>query len=190
MVAVVKKMTPFDWSSVSRDSLGFDLHDHQHQLEFDAIVRRSESEPVKLKAITRDPRAFRMWRWRELGLWDEPGDTWVYRGFLYLVQGSYSDEQFRLLILEDFDKERRKWETLKRKFDSAESQDVASRPRIPESVRVEVWRRDGGKCARCGSREKLEYDHIVPLSKNGSNTARNVELLCEKCNRSKGGNIG
>jgi 5-methylcytosine-specific restriction endonuclease McrA len=56
-------------------------------------------------------------------------------------------------------------------------------------VRVEVWRRDGGKCAKCGSREKLEYDHIVPLSKSGSNTARNVELLCEKCNRSKGDNI-
>jgi 5-methylcytosine-specific restriction endonuclease McrA len=63
------------------------------------------------------------------------------------------------------------------------------RPSIPEETRIEVWRRDEGKCARCGSNEKLEYDHIIPISKGGSNTARNIELLCEKCNRSKGANI-
>ena len=56
---------------------------------------------------------------------------------------------------------------------------------IPSGVRREVWRRDGGKCARCGAKENLEYDHIIPLSKGGSNTARNIELLCERCNRSK-----
>ena len=64
-----------------------------------------------------------------------------------------------------------------------------SRPRIPEEIRVKVWRRDGGECARCGSRENLEFDHIVPISKGGSNTTRNIELLCEKCNRSKGNRI-
>lgn len=62
---------------------------------------------------------------------------------------------------------------------------VRGREAIPSAVRREVWRRDGGKCAQCGSRESLEYDHIIPVSKGGSNTARNVELLCEKCNRSK-----
>ncbi len=60
---------------------------------------------------------------------------------------------------------------------------------IPSSVRMEVWRRDGGRCVKCGSREKLEYDHIIPISKGGSNTARNIELLCENCNRSKGDSI-
>jgi 5-methylcytosine-specific restriction endonuclease McrA len=29
----------------------------------------------------------------------------------------------------------------------------------------------------------------VPISKGGSNTARNIELLCEKCNRSKSNNV-
>lgn len=67
--------------------------------------------------------------------------------------------------------------------------DTQSRERIPEGVRIEVWRRDGGKCARCGSREKLEYDHIVPVSRGGSNTARNIELLCESCNRKKSNHI-
>lgn len=59
------------------------------------------------------------------------------------------------------------------------------RTSIPSEVRREVWRRDGGRCVRCGSRERLEYDHIIPVTKGGSNTARNVELLCETCNRRK-----
>lgn len=59
------------------------------------------------------------------------------------------------------------------------------RTSIPSEVRREVWRRDGGRCVRCGSRERLEYDHIIPVARGGSNTARNVELLCEACNRRK-----
>jgi Holliday junction DNA helicase RuvB len=61
---------------------------------------------------------------------------------------------------------------------------------IPREVRVEVWRRDAGKCAKCGSREKLEFDHIIPVTRGGGNTVRNIELLCEKCNRSKSDTIG
>lgn len=60
---------------------------------------------------------------------------------------------------------------------------------IPREVRREVWRRDEGKCVRCGSREKLEFDHIIPVSKGGSNTARNIELLCQNCNRTKASDI-
>jgi hypothetical protein len=47
---------------------------------------------------------------------------------------------------------------------------------IPQAVRREVWRRDQGRCVECGSQERLEYDHIIPVSKGGSNTARNVQL--------------
>ncbi len=123
--------------------------------------------------------------------WRQSGYEWIFKGNVYEVIGDYTDEQARLLILEDFDKERRYFEKLKSKFDSEnpQSSDSYSRPRIPENVRIEVWRRDGGKCARCGSREKLEYDHIVPISRGGSNTARNIELLCEKHNRSKSNNV-
>jgi hypothetical protein len=64
-----------------------------------------------------------------------------------------------------------------------------NRERVPERVRNQVWRRDQGRCASCGSRVKLEIDHIVPVSKGGSNTARNLELLCERCNREKGARI-
>lgn len=60
---------------------------------------------------------------------------------------------------------------------------------IPDRVKMFVWERDSGRCVSCGSREKLEYDHIIPLSLGGSNTARNIQLLCESCNRSKSGKI-
>jgi hypothetical protein len=56
---------------------------------------------------------------------------------------------------------------------------------IPVRVRREVWRRDQGRCVDCSSRERLEYDHIIPVSKGGSNTVRNIELRCESCNRQK-----
>jgi Holliday junction DNA helicase RuvB len=64
-----------------------------------------------------------------------------------------------------------------------------ARQGIPSNVRREVWRRDGGKCVKCGSRENLEYDHIIPVSQGGGNTARNIELLCEACNRAKSNSI-
>lgn len=60
---------------------------------------------------------------------------------------------------------------------------------IPSEVRREVWRRNQGTCVKCGSRENLEFDHIIPVTKGGSNTARNIELLCEVCNRSKSATI-
>ena len=65
-----------------------------------------------------------------------------------------------------------------------------SREPIPEDIQVLVWNRDGGKCVKCGSQDKLEFDHIIPVSKGGSNTARNIQLLCEKCNRGKHDKIG
>jgi len=64
-----------------------------------------------------------------------------------------------------------------------------AREPIPEHVRHEVWRRDQGACVDCGSRDRLHFDHIVPVSRGGSNTARNIELRCETCNLRKGARI-
>lgn len=61
---------------------------------------------------------------------------------------------------------------------------------IPQKVKDEVWRRDQGRCVQCGSNHNIEYDHIVPFSKGGSNTYRNIQLLCESCNRTKSNKIG
>jgi 5-methylcytosine-specific restriction endonuclease McrA len=65
----------------------------------------------------------------------------------------------------------------------------ASRTAIPAAVRRAVWQRDQGRCAKCGCRDRLEFDHIVPISRGGANTERNIELLCELCNRGKSDRI-
>ena len=61
---------------------------------------------------------------------------------------------------------------------------------IPQDLMDAVWNRDGGQCVKCNSNQDLEYDHIIPLSKGGSNRYRNLQLLCVKCNRSKSDKIG
>lgn len=66
---------------------------------------------------------------------------------------------------------------------------LARREAIPRAVQREVWQRDGGRCIECSTREKLCFDHIVPFSRGGSNTIRNLQLLCEQCNLSKGNRI-
>lgn len=56
---------------------------------------------------------------------------------------------------------------------------------ISETTKQIVFARDGGACRCCGSSLKLEYDHIVPFSCGGSNDRSNIQLLCQRCNRSK-----
>lgn len=61
---------------------------------------------------------------------------------------------------------------------------------IPSHVKVEVWKRDGGKCVECGSRDNLHFDHDVPFSRGGTSlTARNVRLLCARHNLAKSDKI-
>jgi hypothetical protein len=57
---------------------------------------------------------------------------------------------------------------------------------IDPEVKREVWRRDRGRCAECDGQALLEFDHVIPFSMGGSNTARNIQLLCQDCNRRKG----
>ena len=60
---------------------------------------------------------------------------------------------------------------------------------IPQNIKTAVWQRDQGKCVQCNSRSYLEFDHIIPFSKGGANTIKNLQLLCRKCNLKKGNRI-
>ena len=71
-------------------------------------------------------------------------------------------------------------------FENFEKLAGTAREPIPQHVQMFVWQRDRGRCVKCGCQERLEYDHIIPLAKGGSNTERNIQLLCESCNRAKG----
>lgn len=71
---------------------------------------------------------------------------------------------------------------------------------ITDDLKDRVWRRDQGMCQAnykldsrldkntgevCGSNENLEFDHIVPFSRGGKTTYRNLQLLCRTHNRIK-----
>jgi hypothetical protein len=111
---------------------------------------------------------------------------YLYKGMLFEVSGPYNGEEGNLLVQNYFAKRRAKVESLQ---SEGEPQLNRQRTVIPESVRHEVWRRDQGCCVECGSKERLEYDHLIPFSKGGSNTARNLRLLYETCNRRKSASI-
>ena len=58
---------------------------------------------------------------------------------------------------------------------------------ISSETKHDVFRISGGRCQKCGSIRNLEYDHIHPFSRGGDNSFNNIQLLCRKCNRKKGG---
>lgn len=56
-----------------------------------------------------------------------------------------------------------------------------ARKRLPELIA-----RDGQRCKRCGTTEKITVDHIVALANGGTNDLDNLQLLCRDCNSAKG----
>jgi len=123
-------------------------------------------------------------------------DYFFFMDYLIKVDKTLGDLKEKIEIVKEFylrEKEfgrihfeeswKKTMEELKEK--AKEYEEENKQHRIPVNVKREVWRRDGGRCSRCGSGERLEFDHIIPYSKGGSNTARNIELLCQDCNRKK-----
>jgi hypothetical protein len=63
------------------------------------------------------------------------------------------------------------------------------RESIPTEVKIAVWNRDKERCVSCSSNSNLEFDHIIPVSKGGANSVKNIQLLCRNCNRTKSNKI-
>lgn len=119
----------------------------------------------------------------------------VYKSNLYIYEpyGIHTLEEQKLLIKEHYFRREKKYAKLRKEIkllEKLESMEIQkSREPIPEDIRFAVWRRDEGRCVKCGNNRNLEFDHIIPVSKGGSNTERNIQILCEKCNREKSNKI-
>jgi hypothetical protein len=56
---------------------------------------------------------------------------------------------------------------------------------ISQDTKIAVAARDGNACRNCGSMTDLQFDHVIPWSRGGSNNAQNIQILCGRCNRRK-----
>jgi len=110
----------------------------------------------------------------------KPG-IWLYNGIFHLVDSwleksnSRNVFKFKLIAVEG-----------EEDFDSPVPKNPKHRRVIPTWVKLEVWKRDGGKCSKCGETDDLHFDHIIPFSNGGSsNTPENIQLLCGRHNIQK-----
>ncbi len=141
-----------------------------------ALLEKSKDEPVQ------DPGHFLFHKY------------WYFHSDVYLVEdsGGVDSEEIKMRIKHFAYLRNKQMQKISREVQAFENQEQVpntQRERVSESVRLFVWQRDEGTCVKCGAKEKLEFDHIIPVAEGGSNTERNIQLLCESCNRSKGKNL-
>ena len=103
---------------------------------------------------------------------------WVYNGIFKLVDAwqerinARKVFKFKLELLDD-----------EANVISGGESDIEHNRIIPSSVKLEVWKRDKGRCVKCGSQDNLHFDHIIPYSKGGSSlVAENIQILCARHN--------
>ena len=144
------------------------------RLDFERILEQQQATPV---AVGADGERHKSPTW------------WAYQGEFYVEDEGLSAGDVKVVVEQMRQVNARKVENAGARLRHGGNPARERRP-IPREVQAFVWNRDGGRCVTCGSQELLEFDRIIPLSKGGSSTARNLQLLCEGCNRSKGADIG
>lgn len=70
-----------------------------------------------------------------------------------------------------------------------QSEIIEERRLFTYEERAAALKRSGGVCACCGKKlttKTMTMDHIIPLSRGGSNEPENLIALCPECNKQKG----
>jgi hypothetical protein len=112
---------------------------------------------------------------------------WAYNGLFALIDGWQETNErrqvfkFRLQLLDEITIE---------PPPAAIPLDLEHDRVIPSAVKVEVWKRDKGRCVECGAKDNLHFDHVIPYSQGGSSKrADNIQILCSRHNLQKRDNI-
>ena len=110
---------------------------------------------------------------------------WSYNGVFHLVDAWLTQDEhrqvfkFKLLAVEGDED-----------FTQPVKKNLEHRRIIPSQVKLEVWKRDQGRCVKCGSTNELHFDHDLPYSKGGTSlTSQNIQLLCARHNLQKSDKI-
>jgi hypothetical protein len=130
------------------------------------------------KAGVRPPERVRVYEKIRTGIWS-------YNGIFHLVDSWREQDEHRVVF--------------KFKLEAVEGEEDLSIPPdahptrrrlIPTAVKLEVWKRDAGKCVICGAMDELHFDHDLPWAKGGTSVvASNVQLLCARHNLAKSDHI-
>jgi hypothetical protein len=59
------------------------------------------------------------------------------------------------------------------------------RAHVSHHHRAELLERDGHQCNACPATDDLTIDHIIPITKGGTDDLDNLRILCRRCNSSK-----
>jgi hypothetical protein len=121
--------------------------------------------------------------WRDRAFW------WYGSTFYWSTAGTYKNKDIKALLFTRQRQGERELEHAHAVLAASSSPAVRKREPIPRDVRKAVWERDEGKCVECGSDFDLQYDHIIPFSMGGASTVENLQLLCARCNQTKGGRL-
>lgn len=70
-------------------------------------------------------------------------------------------------------------------LESLEPRKIAQKFIGKKNVRLFILNRDNNKCLKCSKTNKLQLDHIIPISKEGKNILSNLQTLCNSCNSKK-----
>ena len=156
----------------------------------DEIIKKIRKElPYFIRRFTGIQRLSRKLGFKDIDLKDSYFPTYTFRCISKYgkITGAF-DVVFDLKELEEFIK----YLLQKIKFKkSVAGQRALMTPKLREKIKE----RDGYTCQICGLSNKdepnllLEIDHIIPLSKGGMTTEGNLQILCWRCNRSKGAKI-
>jgi hypothetical protein len=111
---------------------------------------------------------------------------WSYNGMFHLVDSWQElDSRRQVFKLEMI--------AVEEEMPVASTPTTPQQPRrlIPTHVKLEVWKRDHGRCVMCGATDELHFDHIIPFSRGGTSlTADNIQLLCARHNLAKSNGLG
>lgn len=114
---------------------------------------------------------------------------WWYADAVYWTIASYQSADVRALLHAKALLHDRKLAHARALMAASRSPASRKREHIPREVKLTVWERDGGRCTQCDCAFDLQYDHVIPFSLGGSSTVENLQLLCARCNQSKGGRL-
>lgn len=116
------------------------------------------------------------------------GNVEDYEKVLDTIMGSkFADEQTlatarrELDRIEGLQKQRTQAKAKKEAANRRRSQFAAQR----DHLMLQLIERDGYECQTCKTVDDLTIDHIIPLSKGGSDELENLQLLCRRCNSLK-----